>query len=115
MIGPDLVEQADATPFLAYIQQNATTRFGDVLHGCLQLEAAVAAKAEQGISGQAFRVNTAQHRLIACDIAHHQRSMILAGAGFLKAYQREGAPGGRQLGFGHEGNAAHRLLLTTAA
>ncbi|MNF82274.1 hypothetical protein D3C84_645770 [compost metagenome] len=109
MIGADLVEQADATPFLTDIQQDAATGLGDLLHGGLQLEAAVAAQAEQGVPGQTLGMNSAQHGLTVRDIAHHQRGVILACAGFLKAYQREDTPRGRQLGFGYESNAAHRV------
>ncbi len=109
MIGTDLVEQTDASPFLTYIEQDAAACLGDVLQGGLQLEAAVAAQAEQGIPGQALGMDAPQYGLTVSDVAHHQRGMILASAGFLKTNQRESAPGGRQLGFGHEGNAAHMV------
>ncbi len=109
MIGPDLVEQADATPFLTHIQQNAAARLGDILEGGLQLEAAITAQTEQGIAGQAFRVDPAQNGFAVCDVAHDQGGVILTRAGFLKTYQRESAPGGWQFGSGHEGNAAHMV------
>ena len=51
MIGPDLVEQADASPFLTDIQQDAAARLGDVFQRGLQLEAAVTTQTEQGIPG----------------------------------------------------------------
>jgi hypothetical protein len=59
LVGADLVQQADATAFLAQIQQHATAFTGDGLHGGFQLRAAVAALTEQRIAGQALGVDAA--------------------------------------------------------
>ena len=115
MIGPDLVEQADASPFLTDIQQDAAARLGDVFQRGLQLEAAVTTQTEQGIPGQTLGMNASQHGFAVCDIAHHQRGMILARAGFLKTNQRESAPGVGNLDLATRVTLLIWLLLTTAA
>lgn len=54
MVGANFVEQTDTAPFLAQVEQNAATLFGDALEGFLQLIAAVAAHGKQRIAGQAL-------------------------------------------------------------
>ena len=63
-IRADLVEQADAPPLLAQVEQNALAGLGDPFQRLLQLKATVTAQAEQRIAGQALGMDTGQYRLV---------------------------------------------------
>ena len=68
-VGLELRHQADAAPFLMFIDHQAASFLGDGSHGDLQLVAAVAAKRPEHFAGEALRMD-AQQRSAACNIAH---------------------------------------------
>ena len=100
-VGADLVDQADAAPFLAHVKHDAAPFRGDAAQRALELGAAVAALAEQRVAGQALGVDAAQHRPAVRDIAQRQRQMLLAALGFHERMQREGSPRHRQFAGSH--------------
>ena len=53
LVGFELVDQADAAPFLQQIEQHAALLGGDELEGALELRAAVAARGVEDVAGQA--------------------------------------------------------------
>ena len=70
-IGAELCHEADATPFLLFIEQNARAFLANFAQGELKLEAAVAAQGAEDIAGEALRVNTDQWGR-RVDISHDQ-------------------------------------------
>jgi hypothetical protein len=64
----------------------------------MQLVAAVAAHAEQGVAGEAFGVDSGQYRFAIAYIAHGEDHMLLVGLGVLEAVHIEFAPGGGEAG-----------------
>src|SRR5579885_1933481 len=62
LIGPELVQQANAAAFLMFVNQQAAALFGDRFQRELQLGAAIAAQAVKDVAGQALRVNADQRR-----------------------------------------------------
>jgi len=89
LVGADLVEQADTTAFLTQVQQHAAAFLGDGTQGTLELEATIAAQAEQRVTGQALGMQAPQHRLTVGDVAEGQRDMLLARGLFEKAMHGE--------------------------
>ena len=79
LIGTQLVNQTDTTAFLTQVQQQTAAFLVNGLKCCSQLLAAVTACRTKGITGQALRVYTAEHRLTICNITHGQGNMMLAG------------------------------------
>ena len=65
----NLVDEADAPALLSQVQQNAAAFIRNALDRILELRTAIAALAEQGIAGQAFRMQASQHRLAVVDLA----------------------------------------------
>ena len=51
-VGADFIQQADIASFLTVIQQNATSFLCDMRKGSFKLKTAVAAQAEQRVTGQ---------------------------------------------------------------
>ena len=74
-IGPELVDQADAAPFLPQIEEDAPARGGDRGQRGVQLRPAIAFERAQSVAGQAFAVDPDQRRL-AVGIADDQRDML---------------------------------------
>ena len=64
----------------------------------MQLLAAVAAQAEQGIAGKALGMDTGQHRLAVGKVTQGQRHMLLGALAILEAVHVELAPLGRETG-----------------
>ena len=56
----NLVDEADATAFLTQVEQDAAAFLRNAAQRALELRAAVAALAEQRVSGQAFRMQPDQ-------------------------------------------------------
>ncbi len=55
----ELVEQADAASLLVpYVEDHASSLFGDAPDGCVELCAAVAAQAAEDVAGEAFGVRS---------------------------------------------------------
>ncbi len=106
LIGADLVQQADATALLPQVEQHAAPFGRDGLQRGLQLCTTVAAQAEQRVTGQAFGMQTAQHRLAVRHIAHRQRNMLLARILVEKSMHGEHAERRRQFG-GSDENDRH--------
>ncbi len=77
LIGPQLIDQADAPAFLAHIEHNAPALFLDLAHGRRELLAAVTAQGAEGVSCQALRMHPAQQVLPVGDIALYQRHVML--------------------------------------
>lgn len=80
LVGSDLVDQADAASLLAEIHEHAPAGLGDPPQRLFKLGTAIAALAEQGIAGQAFRMDASQHRLAVGDIAQGQGNVFLVGS-----------------------------------
>jgi hypothetical protein len=64
----------------------------------MQLVAAVAAHAEQGVAGEAFGVDSGQYRFAITHITHGQDHVFLVVIGVLEAVHIEFAPGGGEAG-----------------
>src|SRR5207244_12995904 len=63
LVGAELGEQADAASFLTHVQDHALARLADLLQGTVELRAALAEQAVEGIAGQALAVDANQHRV----------------------------------------------------
>ncbi len=100
-IGANFIQQADIAAFLTMIEQNAAPLFRNGVQRRFQLEAAVAAQAEQRVAGQTFGMYARQHRFAAANIAKYQRDMIVAGSQFFESHHEEIAPGRGQFSFCH--------------
>ncbi|MCY1427943.1 hypothetical protein D9M71_438130 [compost metagenome] len=110
LVGADLVEQANATPFLAQVQQYTTAFAGDGLQGSFELRAAIATLAEQGVTGQAFGMQATQYRFPIRHVAEAEHNMLAAGGFIEKTMHGEFCKRGRQLRSGNEDDG-HRVLL----
>ena len=60
LVGPQLVEQADAAPLLEQVEQHAPALLGDRLDRAVELVAAVAALGAEDVAGQALAVDPHQ-------------------------------------------------------
>src|SRR6185436_20758908 len=81
LVGLQLVEEADASPFLRHVEED-TARLGrDALERELELVAAIAAERVEDVAGQALGVNADEHVLLAVDVALDERHVVLAGEG----------------------------------
>src|SRR5258708_11559268 len=107
LVRPQLVDQADAPPLLAQVQDHARALGCDHLHGAVELLLAVAPEAVEGVAGEALGVGPQQHRLVRSDLPHHQRHMGLAADAVLVAFDREEPELAWQLGLGAQ---LHPLL-----
>ncbi|CAI8999925.1 hypothetical protein EMIT0P43_90232 [Pseudomonas jessenii] len=107
LIGADLVQQTNAPAFLTQVEQYATTFAGDGLQGGLQLRAAVATLAEQGIARQAFGVQPAEYRGTIVEFTQAQHNVLAAGGFIEKAMHGELRKRRWQLGSGDK-NDRHR-------
>src|SRR5688572_14021545 len=64
MVGPQLVLEADAAPFLAHVEEHAPALGRDPLEREIELRAAVAERRAEQVAGQAFGMDARQHRLL---------------------------------------------------
>ena len=101
VVGADLVQQADAAPFLPEVHEDAAALGGDGLHGGVALRAAVAAQRVEAVPGEAFAVH-AHEQGLGGDVAHDERDVFRAAEGVLEADEAELAVLGGQTGFRHE-------------
>ena len=113
LIGLDLIEQANAATLLPEVEQGAPALCGDRLQRRLQLVAAVATQAEQGVASEAFRVHPHQHRLAVAHIPHGQHQVLLVGFRVFETVHIEIAPLGGEAGrfyvaYCHSGNPAKK-------
>ena len=114
VVGLDLVDQADAAPFLAQVDEHPAPLLGDALHGQVALEAAVAAQAVQGVAGQALGVHPHQHGFLGVELAHHQRRVLFAGDPVAVTDDAKLAELGGQHGLGLAGHEAVAALEPVA-
>ena len=75
-ISVDFVDEPDAASFLAQVDQDPSACLGDLLHGRVQLLAAVAAFRSEDIAGQALGMDAHQHGFFRRDIAHDQSDVV---------------------------------------
>ena len=61
LVGPQLVQQADAAALLREVEQDALALLLDAQQRVLELLAAVAAQRVEHVAGQALRVHAHQH------------------------------------------------------
>src|SRR5688572_11604186 len=73
----ELVEQADASPFLVEIDHDAAPLRLDHLHRRVELPAAVAAEGVEDVAREALRVHPHQHALTIGQVAVDQRHMLV--------------------------------------
>ena len=78
LVGPELVDQADAPPFLAHIQEDAPSLLLDLGHGGGQLLAAVTAEGAEGVAGEALGVDPAEDVLAVADVPLDQGDVVLS-------------------------------------
>src|SRR5258708_22224847 len=78
LVRPQLVDQADAPPLLAQVQDHARALGGDHLHGAVELLLAVAPEAVEGVAGEALGVGPQQHRLGPSALPPHPAPLALA-------------------------------------
>src|SRR5690606_25988681 len=90
--------------FLTQVEDQAAAGGGNAAHGFLELGAAVAAQAEQGIAGQALGVHAAQRGLGSGRVAVDEGKVFLAVAAVGKHVDPELPPLGGEPGAGDEGN-----------
>jgi hypothetical protein len=98
LVGPDLVQQANAPSLLAQVQDNAKGFLRDPLERRRQLIAAVTTQRAQRITGQAFRMETNRDILLAHHLAVYDGDMILFVAIVPKGDDVEVAKAGWQIG-----------------
>src|SRR5258708_9628323 len=73
LVGAQLVDQADAPPLLAQVEDHTGALGRDHLHGSVELLLAVAPQAVERVPGQALGVGPQKDRLVRPDLPHHQR------------------------------------------
>ncbi len=102
-IGAQLIHQADAAPFLQFVDQQPPALFRDRLQRQLQLGAAIAAQAVEHIAGQALRMDAHQWRRAFPHLAHFQHDSLFAASAVvaLKAVDLEVTPAGRKFCLSH--------------
>ena len=104
-VGPELVEQADAAPFLAQVQDHARLQLADVAQGRGQLVTAIAAQRAQRVTGEALAVEADRHVLLAEGVALDDGHVVLAVAVVPEADDVEEAELGGQVGDGGDPDA----------
>jgi hypothetical protein len=77
-VGADFWSEADATAFLAHVEQDTGSFFFDALHGLVKLGSAVAAAGGEDIAGEAFAVNPHQCWLSGADLAFNESDVVHA-------------------------------------
>ena len=78
LVGPELVQQADAAALLGEVEQHALPLLLDHRERRLELLAAVAAHRVEHIAREALRVDADEHVLGAVDVALDERDVVLA-------------------------------------
>lgn len=95
VIGFQFIDNADASAFLAQVQQDAVF-FGDHFQGAFELFAAVAALGAKQVAGDALRVDAGKHRLAEVARFMHERQVRHPVIGIMrKGYHVKFAPEGR--------------------
>lgn len=97
-IGPQLIDQTNASTFLTKIEQHTSATGFDAAKGLGQLFATITSQAAKGIARKALGMNSAQDRLGRSDIAFDQSHMMLPGHAVDIAIGLEGAVFGGKLG-----------------
>ena len=111
LIGPELVDEADAPALLAHVEEHAPPLPLDLPHGGGKLLAAVAAQGAEGVAGEALGVDPAEHVLTVPQVPLHQGHMVLAVEAVHKAVGHEIAVLGGHLGHCH---LIHQLVVALA-
>ena len=78
LVGAQLVEQADAAPLLAEVEQHSQPLAFDPRQRGFELLAAVAAQRVEHVAREAFRVDPDEHVAGAFDVALDERDVVLA-------------------------------------
>src|SRR6185369_9121869 len=78
-ISADLIDDADATPFLLLIHYRATTLLLDHLHGLVKLAPAVALGRAKDVAGQTLRVDANQRWHVALHLTQEEDDKLLFG------------------------------------
>ncbi len=94
-----LIHQTDAAALLVEIYDSSPAFLLDQLHGEMKLLAAFATLRTEYVAGHAGRVDTNQHRFIACDIALDKRDMLQAVLFLTERYESEMSVSGRHIDF----------------
>ncbi|CSG35430.1 Uncharacterised protein [Shigella sonnei] len=68
-VSADFIQQTNVTTFLTVIQQNTTAFLGNLRQCRFELEATIAAQAEQGVTGQTFGMDARKYRGMPGNIA----------------------------------------------
>src|SRR5262249_30834765 len=74
----DFGREADAASFLAHVDHNSATGFGNLAHGLMQLRATIATAGTEDIASETFAVNTDEHIFLAGHFATNESEMMLA-------------------------------------
>ena len=77
MICPELVDKTYSTTFLLQIQQHSPSLLLDSAQCFSKLLTAIAPQRAECISGEAFRMDTAEHRLVSRDIPLDKGHMLV--------------------------------------
>ena len=83
-VGADLVHQPDAPPLLVEIEQHAAALLDDLLHGRVQLPAAVAPRGMKQVAGQTRGVHAGEHVLPVANLSADEGDVRLSGKGVLE-------------------------------
>ena len=78
LIGFDFGRQANAASFLAHIDHNSATGFGNLAHGLMELRATIATAGTEDIAGEAFAVNADENIFLSGHFATNEGEMMLA-------------------------------------
>src|SRR4029079_6610401 len=76
-VGSDLIDQTNAAPFLAQVNQNAKPPTADLGLSAFERFSAVAFERSEYLAGQALRMNSDRHAALAANIAHDQREVLV--------------------------------------
>jgi hypothetical protein len=75
-VGPNFIMEANAAAFLPHVKEYSSAFFGNGFDGHVTLEAAVAAKAAEDITGEAFAVNSDEYGFIGIDVAEYESDVL---------------------------------------
>jgi hypothetical protein len=98
VIGPQLIEETDASPFLTEVQKNPCSLGGNPAHRCIELLSTITAQGPEDIARKTLRMDTNQYVIRTLDISVDESKMILVVVAVLVQRKRKLPVDGRNPG-----------------